>query len=149
MGDSFRSQREAVKRWQKRNPEKIREYRKKARAKKRSTYIRWMEEFPERCLLERAKLSSSERKLDFDLTVEDIQLPESCPLLGCLIFFDPDNPGHPNTPSLDRIDNTKGYVKGNVWVISKQANTMKNNASLDDLLTFSSNVIKIFSGEHE
>jgi len=34
---------------------------------------------------------------------------------------------------LDRIDNNKGYIKDNVWVISRKANTIKNNASLEEL----------------
>ncbi len=39
----------------------------------------------------------------------------------------------PNSPSLDRIDPTKGYVKGNVWIISHRANTIKSDASHEEL----------------
>lgn len=39
----------------------------------------------------------------------------------------------PNSPSLDRIDPSKGYVKGNVWIISHRANTIKSNASHEEL----------------
>ena len=38
-----------------------------------------------------------------------------------------------NSPSLDRIDNSKGYVPGNIAVISMRANMIKNNASLVEL----------------
>ena len=34
---------------------------------------------------------------------------------------------------IDRIDSSKGYVKGNVRVISKRANTLKNNATIEEL----------------
>ncbi len=37
------------------------------------------------------------------------------------------------SPSLDRIDSTKGYTKGNIWVISNRANTLKNDATLSEL----------------
>jgi hypothetical protein len=37
------------------------------------------------------------------------------------------------TPSLDRIDSSLGYVKGNVWVISWRANHIKTDATLDEL----------------
>ncbi len=36
-------------------------------------------------------------------------------------------------PSLDRLDPSKGYVQGNVTWISRRANTIKNDASLEDL----------------
>lgn len=39
----------------------------------------------------------------------------------------------PNSPSLDRIDNSKGYIEGNVWIISHRANCVKNNASLEEI----------------
>ena len=40
------------------------------------------------------------------------------------------------SPSLDRIDPNKGYVKGNVQVISRLANIMKSNASPEELRAF-------------
>lgn len=40
----------------------------------------------------------------------------------------------PNWPSLDRWDSSKGYVPGNVFVISYRANTLKNSATLDEAL---------------
>jgi hypothetical protein len=39
----------------------------------------------------------------------------------------------PDSPSLDRIDPSKGYVKGNVRVISARANLLKNDATVGEL----------------
>lgn len=38
-----------------------------------------------------------------------------------------------NSASIDRIDNDKRYVKGNVWIISTKANRIKSNATLAEL----------------
>lgn len=45
-------------------------------------------------------------------------------------------PNTPYAPSVDRIDSGKGYIKGNVWVISRKANVMKNNATFKELKEF-------------
>ena len=37
------------------------------------------------------------------------------------------------SPSLDRIIPEKGYVKGNIIVVSLKANTMKNNATIEEI----------------
>jgi hypothetical protein len=59
-------------------------------------------------------------------------VPIICPILGIPIIKDikkeQKEVPNPNSPSIDRIDNSKGYVKGNVRVISHKANTMKHNA---------------------
>ena len=46
---------------------------------------------------------------------------------------------HSNSASLDRIDSTKGYIKGNLQIISFRANTVKNNLTLDEMKMIVSN----------
>lgn len=71
-----------------------------------------------------------------NITLEDISIPTHCPLLGIALTYGPGRKGPtPSSPSLDRIDNTKGYVKGNVWVISNIANTMKQELTVEEFRT--------------
>ena len=69
---------------------------------------------------------------DFNLTLDDIKLPEKCPILNININYN-NNKMLDNSPSIDKIDPPKGYTKGNIWIISKRANTIKNNASIEEL----------------
>lgn len=43
--------------------------------------------------------------------------------------------GHPtdNSPSIDRIDNLKGYTKENIKIISHRANAIKRDASVEEV----------------
>ena len=52
-----------------------------------------------------------------------------------------------NSPSIDRIDSTKGYVKGNVKIISLRANMMKNDANLQELQKFCNNILNYMNNE--
>ena len=96
---------------------------------------------PEYILWYRAKESSKIRNKEFNLEVEDIIIPTHCPYLGVQLLLGIDDHNSPNYFSIDRIDSSKGYVKGNIQIISRLANTMKNGASIDQLITFSKNVL--------
>lgn len=89
----------------------------------------------------RAKQRAKKYNLEFNITEEDIIIPSICPILEVPIILR--NKGdYEYTASLDRIDNSKGYVKGNVMVISKKANSMKNSASLQELKAFCKNILR-------
>ena len=88
-------------------------------------------------MLYRAKAAARHAGREFNLELEDIVIPSHCPVLGIELFvtinWEVRNTWHhPNTPSLDRVDNSKGYVKGNVQVISMRANQLKSGATLEE-----------------
>jgi hypothetical protein len=73
--------------------------------------------------------------ISFNLSVEDIQIPEFCPVFGFPLVSNEGKIGY-NSISVDRIDPNLGYIKGNIQVISNLANSMKQNASKEQLLMF-------------
>lgn len=86
-------------------------------------------------MLAAAKHRAQRDGLEFNITVEDIHIPETCPVLGIPIFARMENksgPG-PNSPSLDRCNNDLGYIKGNVCVISHRANGLKSNGTIEEI----------------
>ena len=86
----------------------------------------------EKNLWRKAKYRAKSKNLEFNISLEDIIVPENCPVLDTkLEVSNIKRTG--NSPSLDRIDNSKGYVKGNVIVISFRANRIKSDASIDEL----------------
>ncbi|WFE74255.1 hypothetical protein [Roseinatronobacter sp. S2] len=58
----------------------------------------------------------------------DIAWPDRCPILG-LKFDYSFKENHDATPSPDRIDSRRGYVRDNVLVVSWLANRLKRNAT--------------------
>jgi len=70
---------------------------------------------------------------EFDLAVEDIlPLPTHCPVLGIELDYGRKKHVMDNSPSLDRLNSTRGYVKGNVAVISHRANRIKNEGTVEE-----------------
>jgi hypothetical protein len=136
----LKDRREYYKEWRNTNKEHVKNY----REHKYEDYALHMGQErmnkPDRFLLSRAKSRSKKKGLEFNIDITDIDVPIICPILGIPIIkeYKKGTKGgpSPNSPSLDRIDNSKGYVKGNVRVISHKANTMKHNATSLELIRF-------------
>lgn len=100
---------------------------------------------PEICLLRAARNRALKSGIECSISKEDIQIPKYCPIL--LIELERkygSYGGQDSSPSLDRIDNSKGYIKGNVWVVSQKANAMKSSASPRELRLFSEWIRKTY-----
>lgn len=77
----------------------------------------------------RKKKHAKHRGLVFEIKRKDYPVPEVCPVLGIPL----DSRDRDHTPSLDRVDNTLGYIPGNVVVISLRANTLKGAGTVEEL----------------
>jgi hypothetical protein len=83
-------------------------------------------------LLSNAKQRAKKSNIEFSLTREDIDIPDACPVFG----FPLKREGKETwmfAPSIDRVDNSKGYVKHNIIIVSRRANILKKDATLDEL----------------
>ena len=60
-----------------------------------------------------------------------LPIPRVCPVLGIELAVCCGDKWR--SPSYDRIDSTKGYIEGNVIVVSYRANILKNNATPEEL----------------
>ena len=84
-------------------------------------------------LVKTARHRAKVLNLEFNITYEDVPIPDLCPMLNISLIRSKGKGASPNSASIDRIDPNKGYVKGNVHVISYRANTIKSNANLSEL----------------
>lgn len=98
-------------------------------------------------ILKRLKERATKKGLNFDLTVEDIKVPEKCPVFGFDLQRNPKVPQF-NSPSVDRIDPNKGYTKDNIQILSRLANAMKQNATPEELLQFAEWIFKTYKKEN-
>lgn len=99
-----------------------------------------------RGLYTRVRTNAKARGIEFSIEMEDLVMPDICPVLGIEIRFRTEvgkPTADPFAPSLDRIDNTKGYIKGNVRIISYRANVLKNNMTKEEARLLYENFEKI------
>ena len=145
--------REMARRWYENNREKMRENNK-----------RYMNEIVEggktryRYYYERSLFGSFEKRLtlmltcaksrckrtgvEFNITKDDVARRETCPISGVILNFSSTKISD-ESPTLDRIDPSKGYVPGNVWVVSYRANRIKSNATSEELFRIAAAVKKV------
>lgn len=103
-----------------------------ARAARKRTRLRNKFNAPEKLLFEGARRRAKENNLEFKLKITDIKIPEKCPILGLVLTPSFEQPSA-CSPSLDRINNTRGYVPDNIHVISYRANSLKRDATAEEL----------------
>ena len=113
--------------------EYMREYRKVPRnIRRRREYMR-SREVRKQIMLRDAKKRAKRQGVPFRLKLEHLEIPERCPALGIRLrhgvkkFVD-------GSPTLDRIVPSRGYVPGNVVVVSHKANRIKSNATAREVL---------------
>lgn len=90
------------------------------------------------------KCRAKKTGIPFDLCIEDLISPDVCPILGVHLQRGKGHGPQPYSPSVDRIDPTLGYIKGNIQIVSQRANVMKNNATPEELREFAKWVIKTY-----
>lgn len=82
-------------------------------------------------LLHERKARAIVKGLPFEITVDDVRqmTPSHCPVLGIELTY-----GGPldSSPSIDRLDNTKGYTRNNVRIISTRANRIKSDGTAEE-----------------
>ena len=90
-----------------------------------------------------ARRRAKQQNVPFDITDDDIIIPDTCPLLGIPLFTNTGGAPCPNSPTLDKLIPHLGYVRSNILVISHRANSIKHNASIDELMLLTDNLHNI------
>ena len=94
-------------------------------------------------MIDGTRKSAKKRGLTFSLRKKDIEITECCPILNIKYELNKKNvkwgtkKGQNNwctSPSIDRIDNSKGYTKDNIIIVSLMANSIKNQATPEQIL---------------
>jgi hypothetical protein len=94
----------------------------------------WYQKDPQNGMIVRGRSGAKVRGIEFTITRSDLHWPKHCPVLGMeLDYSSMRGSRRDNWPTLDRWDNSKGYVPGNVFVISWRANRIKWHCSPEEL----------------
>ena len=110
-----------------------------ASEKARAAKQRWKAQNPKNAwasyALGGAKERAAKAGVPFDLDKDYVTaiIPDACPVFGTPFLFIGGKRLRPDSPTIDRIEPHKGYVRGNVAVISAKANAIKSNATADEI----------------
>lgn len=91
--------------------------------------------------------NARKKGVEHTIQISDIPKPVVCKYLGIKLLYsrtaESGRLRHPYAPSIDRIDSSRGYVPGNIQVISDLANRMKQNATITQLVAFAEGVLRV------
>jgi hypothetical protein len=153
----------ANQKWQEENPTKRRQLEKKYRLRhpgrkaegsrkwyrknmsKKKAYTRqYHASNQQKVMWTASRARAKTKKFEFSILQNEIVIPEFCPVLGVPLEKGRKKSG-PCSPTVDRIIPSKGYISGNVWVISHRANTIKSDATPGELRAIATAVEKIIT----
>lgn len=107
--------------------------------RKKNTRTRWAQKNPKKVwanyACKDAKKRAVKKNLPHNITIAYIVsiMTDTCPIYGTEFKWMGNGGILPTSPSLDRIDPAKGYVEGNVVIISSKANNIKSAYKSADL----------------
>lgn len=115
---------ERLKIWKSKNLDKI-------KPQDKSYYDNFRISNPQKYLWQLAKARAKKLKREFTITIGDVVIPKYCPVMDMELKFSDTKGVSPSSPTIDRVDNSKGYTPKNIRVISHKANTNKKNMTRD------------------
>lgn len=121
---------QAVKRYSEKNPDVGAAANKRYRERHKHTL-----QYRQRACVNKSRQRAKQKGWVHDLDLEYIQsiwpVDNKCPVFGTEFTYG--NDSLDTNASIDRIDSSLGYVKGNVSIVSWRANNLKSDASLSEL----------------
>lgn len=115
--------------YNKKYPQRFETKKKKKRRYKKPSELS-MKEYFKYTFCNRRK-NAQKRCTEFEISIDDLEFPENCPVLGIPLTWGGKLCN--DTATIDRVDPNKGYIPGNVVVMSLKANRIKNNATAEEL----------------
>ena len=107
-----------------------------------------VENSPKYAITRSLRATSSRCKLNgvsFKITADDFnEFPSHCPDLNIELVYGNKGKAGPNSATVDRIQPDLGYVPGNVRIISRKANAMKQDASFEEMLTIAESWMRLY-----
>lgn len=104
--------------------------------------LEWSRANPLKILVIKAKCRAKRNNIKFNLDPTDLKMPKYCPVLGIKLKANRGGYARDESPSLDRINNSCGYTRCNTQIISYLANSMKRNATKEQLIKFAKWVLR-------
>jgi hypothetical protein len=139
---------EAQRKWNEKNIGYNKEWYQKTRDQNREKdilrYRKMKKEQPWILAYRAVKTRAKKKNMEFNLTEDYLMSIWSltCPVLGIPLYpavYESGNSRtgskakpHDNSPTIDRIDSSKGYIIGNVCIMSYRANMIKNCGTIDE-----------------
>jgi len=108
------------------------EYQKNYIGNRKENQTRRRETKRESVLYEQTRHRAAGKNLPFNIELGDIIIPEFCPILGTPLSLETGKGRTGNSPSIDRVVPERGYVKGNIAIISDRANTIKSFGTAEE-----------------